>query len=62
MEKIYSPIKCSVRHVYAFSLISILALTSGFSQPFTTGMPIPDLYDRRADTLSVDIETHDFGT
>ncbi|MEZ4848855.1 MAG: multicopper oxidase domain-containing protein [Bacteroidia bacterium] len=62
MEKIYSPIKCSVRHVYAFSLISILALTSGFSQSFTIRMPIPDLYDRRADTLSVDIETHDFGT
>lgn len=57
LKNVYPP-----KFWYACSLILAMGLTSGFSQSrFSTRMAIPDLYDRAADTLFVDVETHNFG-
>lgn len=47
--------------LYACTLALLVLAPVASQAQFTTSMAIPDLYDRRADTLYVDVETHDFG-
>lgn len=52
----------TAKYLCAYLLISLTLGDVSYAQSrFSRRMAIPDLYDRRADTLFVDVETHDFG-
>ncbi len=61
MRNNYLPFMHPQKLLYACALLLLVFAPEVSQAQFTVRMEIPDLYDRRGDSLTVDIETHDFG-